>query len=145
MEMILRSKRSGNLHQFGHAGHRAVLVHDFHQHPAGSNRQTGNVNRGFGMARTAQYPTPFGTQRENMAGFGKILVSGQGIDQRLDGLGTVVGRDARGTAIPDEVNGNRKGRGVQGIVIGNHELQAQLVAPVLDEGAQMSPRPWVEP
>ena len=105
LQMVYPAK----LYQFGQTGHRAVVVHDFHQ-CAGriKPRQFTEVDGCFRMTRAAQHAIVLGVEGVNVTWTAKGLRCGCRVGQRTDGGGTVVGRDTGGAAF-QLVNGNGEG------------------------------------
>src|SRR4051794_4449350 len=52
------------------------------------------------------------------------------VDQRLDRLGAIMGRDTSRAAMTKQVDGHRKGSLMQGSIVADHQFEAQLVATV---------------
>ena len=97
--------------QFGHAGHRAVVVDDFRQHARRTQpRQPREIDGGLGVAGAAQHAAVAVAQRENVAGPGEVARAGcRRFGEQADGPGAVGGGDARGDALGG-IDADRVGR-----------------------------------
>ena len=120
----------GKSDELRQTGHGAVFVHDLHE---GSGRvETGHlteVDGCLGVSAAAQDAVLLSIKRVNMAGAPEGLGSGGRIGKGLDGLGTVVGRDARRAAF-EFVDGHGEGgtqhRGVVLHLMGQIQFLAAL-------------------
>ena len=87
--------------QGGHAGHGAVIVHDFADHTGWPQAgQAGQVNRSLGLAGTHHHPALAGPQGENMPGADQIGRFGVVAHGGLNRDGAVGGRNAGGHPAP---------------------------------------------
>lgn len=119
----------GDFEELGQAGHGAVGVHDFDEDAGGFEAgEDGEVGGGFGVAGTAEDAAGFGAEGEDVAGAGEVIGLAVGVDEVLDGFGAVVGGDAGGAAVADEVDRDGEGGFVVGGIAGDHEFEAEAVA-----------------
>ena len=126
-----------------HAGHVAVLAHDFDQHRAGVQpREPRQINRAFGLTRTHQHPALARPQRIDVPGTNEIVGRGSLINQQLDRLDAIEGRDPRAHPVPPvPVNrdGQRRtpgagvrrrlGNEIQPIAVGGGQRHAKIARP----------------
>lgn len=90
----------GELHQFGHARHGAVVVDDFADDGGGNQTvHLCQVNAGFGMSGTDEYAAFLGAQWEDVAGLDDVFWFGGWGNGGLNGQGAVGGRNAGGNAV----------------------------------------------
>jgi hypothetical protein len=68
-----------------------------------------------------------------MAGLAKLFWFNLGIDEGTNGLEAIVSRDPGGATVADKVDRDRKGSFKGSCVDANHQMQAQLLASVLDK------------
>ena len=86
--------------QVGHAGHRAVLVHDLADDPGRVEAgEAGKIDRRFGLTRSFEHPAGAGPQREDVPGLHEVFRACAGVDGHLDGAGPVGRGDPRGHAL----------------------------------------------
>ncbi len=127
---ILRSCFSQNVAQAVAAHHRAVVGHDLADHAGrvepGHARQ---VDRGFGLAGPHQHAALAGAQRKGVAGAQEVGRAGAGVDQPLDRVGPVVGRDA-GRHPAARLDRDRERGPHRGRVVADHVGDVQLVQPL---------------
>ena len=82
----------GKLHELGHAGHSAVVVHDLNERTGRVEAcQLAEVDGGLGMARAAQHTIVLRIEGIDMARTPEGLGCRRGVGQGADGGGTVVG------------------------------------------------------
>ena len=125
----------GHLQQFWQAGHRAVGIHDLHDDASGFKPgETRQIDGSFGMSRPTENATAARPQGEDVAGSAQFFRAGGWVDQRLDGFGAVHGADAGCAAMADQIDAHGERRFEGRVVPVDHQLQIELVAPVLDEG-----------
>ena len=117
-------------HQVRNAGHRAVLVHDLADHAGRDQaRESGQVDRGLGLASTLQDAAVLRLQREDVPRLDEVIGAGVGIDRDLDRASAVGRRDPRGHAVAG-LDRDRE-RGVErGLVLRRHQVEPELVAPL---------------
>ncbi len=128
----LQPELLGDLHQLRHAGHRAVLVHDFDQCSGGLQPgQTGQIDGRFGVARATQYSFLTGAQRVDVARTPQIGRTRRGVGQRTDRGGSVVDRDSRRAVVAQQVDRHREGRAQQRGVVGLHHVEFEFGATLL--------------
>ncbi|ESX19577.1 hypothetical protein X767_22880 [Mesorhizobium sp. LSJC264A00] len=103
----------------------AVVIDQLRDHA--NRRQAGKlaeIDRGFGMARAHQHAAFPSDQREDVAGPDEIRTADIAVGQVAHGQGAVLGRNAGGGAML-EIDADGKGRGVGGIIVGDHRLQIE--------------------
>ncbi len=113
--------------QLGHAGHRAVLIHDLADHACRKHaRHGGQVDRRLGVARTAQYSPVPRAQREDVPRLLEVARLDICGGHRLRGDRPVVSTRARRGALP-EVDRHRE-RGLTAVGrVGHHLWDTELV------------------
>ena len=80
--------------QFGQTRHRAVFVHNLHERTGRiETGQAAHINRSFGMTGTAQHAFLLCVQRIDVSGTAECGRSRSRVGQRLNGCGTVGGRN----------------------------------------------------
>ena len=113
--------------QIRHTCHGAVLVHDFHEHACREAAgQLAEVDGRLGMARAAQHAVVLGIERIDVSRPAEGLGGRFRIGQCPDGLGTVVGGDARRAAF-QLVYRDGERRAEHGRVVGHLMGQVQFV------------------
>jgi hypothetical protein len=120
--------------QVGHAGHRAVVVHDLADDAGGGEaREAREVDAALGLTRTLEHAPGPRPQREDVSGRHEVFGAALGRGGHADGVGPVGGRDARGDALAGlDAHGKR---GLQrGLVFLHHHGEAQAVNLLLGEG-----------
>jgi hypothetical protein len=131
----------GETDQVGHARHGAVFLHDLADHPgrlqAGDARQ---IDRGLGLAGGPHHPPRPGAPRKDVPGPRQVVRLGERVDEALDGLGAVEGRNAGGGVFLG-VDRYGERRLEMGGVVAHHQRQAELVAALFGErGADQAAR-----
>src|SRR2546428_780165 len=130
----LQAVRLGQLGQLRHPRHAAILVEDLaddaRRVTAGQPRE---IDRGFGVARTSQDSAAHRSQRQDVTGTGQVVGAHQGVDERADRDGPVVGGRAGGDASTC-IYGHRDRRSHGGGVVGNHHRDLELVEALSQEG-----------
>ena len=107
----------GLLHELGHTGHGAVLVHDLDEGSCGLQAcQASHVNGGLGVAGAFQYALVLCIKRVDVAGTSKGAGGGGWVSQCLDGSGAVVCRYTGSTPF-QFVYGDGKGSAEDGGVV----------------------------
>ena len=77
---------AAELDQLGHAGHRAVVVHDLADHAGGPQAgEAGEVDRALGLAGAHEHAALAGAQREDVARGAPDPRAGVGVDGDADG------------------------------------------------------------
>jgi hypothetical protein len=127
--------------EVGDAGHRPVVVHDLADDAGGDEPgQAGEVDGGLGLPRALEHAAGLGLQREDVAGLDEVARRAAGVDGDLDRPGAVGGADAGRHALAGlDRHGER--RLERRLVLGRHELEAELVAALGVSDRQISPRP----
>ena len=121
--------------EVGHAGHFAVFLQYFHQHPGWLEpREAGQIHSRLGVSGAAQHAFLTGLERENMARPAQVGGLGIGVDEAQNRLGAVGSRDARRHAIGEQIDAHRKWRGMDGGIAAHHQVEAQLVAALGGKG-----------
>ena len=124
----LQSMVAAELLELRHAGHGAVVVHDFADHSGREEaRQPGQVHGGLGLTGPHQHAAFPGAQREDVARARQIAGPGRGIDGHADGPCAVGRRDARGHPLAG-VDGLVECRPQPGGVVRRERVQVQLLA-----------------
>ncbi len=120
--------------EVGDAGHRAVVAHDFAD-DAGRDEagETGEIDRGLGLAGADEDAATTGAQRENVAGAGEIGGGGLGIDGGADRVGAVGGRDAGGDTFAGLDGLSKSSAKARGVLL-RHGKEAQVVGSLLSKG-----------
>src|SRR6266404_9692705 len=122
------------LDKLWHAGHSAVVTHDFANDTRGREAgDAGEIHGCFGLPGADEDAAIASAQRKNMAGAREILRLGLRIDGRQNGDGAVGGADSRAYA-DARVHRFGKRRAVNGSIDGRHEREAKLVAALFREG-----------
>ena len=114
--------------------HGAVVVHDFADHSRRvQSRETGDVDRGFGMTGADQDATVARHQREDMAGADDVVGALGRVDGDGNGARTIRGGDAGGHSF---LSLDRYGEGgfLAGAVLARHQRQGQLLDPFPRQG-----------
>ena len=110
------------------AGHRAVIVHDFADHPGGvQSGQSRQVDGRLGLAGALEHAARLGLQREDVARLDKIARRRARIDRDLYRARPICRRDARGDAVAGLDRDRERGL-ERRLVLGRHQVQAQRVA-----------------
>jgi hypothetical protein len=131
MVPIFRPCSAGELHQFGQAGHGAVVVHDFADDRGGlQSGHASQVAAGFGVAGADQHAFA-GGDREDVAGLHDVVggVLGHG---DLDGARAVGGGNAGGDAFGG-FDGDGEG-GAELVPLFAPSGQAELLAALFGQG-----------
>src|SRR5882724_7629658 len=116
-----------------HAGHGAVLAHDFADDAGGSEaRDAREVDAGFGLSSTNQDAAVTRAKRKDVAGASEILRTRFRVDSSEDGDGTVARADTGGDADAC-VNGFGEGGAVNAGIDWRHQREMELVAAVFGE------------
>ena len=116
------------LDEVRHAGHRAVVLHDLADHAGGREPgQPREIDGALGLPRALERPAGAGAQREDVSGLHDVARAHAGIDRDLDRARAVAGRDAGLDALA-RLDRDGEGRLVGGLVVRDHEPQAELVA-----------------
>ena len=117
----------GEAQQLWQTGHRAVIIHDFTDHPCGSQaRQGGQINGRLSMSGSAQDPSSLGSQREDMPGLDEICGCGRWVHHDLDGLRSIGGADAGADAF-GSIDADLEVGLISVAVLNNHLFDAQLL------------------
>ncbi len=127
--------------QVGHARHRPVVVHDLADH-AGRDQpgEPGEVDAGLGLPDALQHAAGLGLEREHVAGLDELPRARVGIDRHLDRARPVGGRDP-GADAGASLDRDRE-RGLEGrLVLGRHQVEAELVAALGGQGEADQPAP----
>src|ERR1039458_2676730 len=112
----------------------AVVARDLADDAGGSEAgETGEIDRGFGLAGADEDSAAAGAEREDVAGPDEVGGGGAGIDRDADGAGAVGGGDAGGDALAS-LDGFSEGGAEAGGVLLRHGWQAQVVGALLCEG-----------
>ena len=116
-----------------HAGHGAVITHDFADDAGGSEAgDAREVHGRFRLAGANEHAAIARAQRKNVAGAREILRLRLGIDGGENRDGAIGSADAGGDA-DARVHGFGEGRAVDGSVDRRHEREAKLVAALFGE------------
>jgi hypothetical protein len=121
------------------ARHRAVVVHHLADDAArvepGEPRE---VDGRLGLPGALQHAAGLGLEREDVAGLHEVLRPGRRVDRHLDGAGAVVRGDAGADPLAC-LDGDGE-RGLEGrLVLGRHQVEAELVAAVGRQGEADQP------
>ena len=120
--------------QVGHAGHGAVVFHDFADDAGGNHAgQPRQIDGGFGLAGADEDSSFAGSQRKHVAGPRQIGGSGCGVDGYFDGVGAIVGGDSGGHALA-RVDGFAESGAVLRGVFAGHGTDAQMVETLFGHG-----------
>ena len=131
-----------DLMQLGQARHRAVLVHDFDQRPAGrQSGHAGQVDDRLGMAGTAQHAAFARPERKYVSGAAQFFGLRGRIDQRADRLGPVGHGDSGRASLRSQVDRDGERGFVQRRVVGDHHRQVQLLAARFGQRSADQPAP----
>ena len=131
---ILRPCSAQNFDEVGHAGHGAVVIHDFADDAGGDEAgHAGEIDGGFGLAGADEHAALAGAEREDVAGAGEIVRGGAGVDGDFDGVGAVGGGDAGGDAFAGLDGFGKGGAEARGVLLG-HGAEAEVVGALLGEG-----------
>ena len=109
----------------GPAHHRAVVVDQFGDDA--DKRQAGKlaeIDRGFGVAGAHEHAAFARDQRKDVAGAQEIRCADIAVGEVAHRQRAVVGRNAGGRAVL-EIDADREGRRVGGIIVGDHRRQVQ--------------------
>ena len=137
--------RSNFFQQVRHTCHRAVLVHDLDQCPAGlQSGHARQVDDRFGMSRAAQHSPVTGPERENMSRTPQVRRLGLRIDQCADRCGAVVRADSGRTSFAEQVDRNGERRAQQRRIVGHLHVQFQLLATVFGQWCAHHPASVVQ-
>ena len=124
----------GKVRQLWHPRHVAVLVEDLADDPRRvAARQAGEIDRGFRVARPSKDSALHRPQRQDVAGAGQVVGAHQGIDERTNRDGAVVGGGA-GRDPPPRVHGDRERGSHGGGVVGHHHRDLELVQALAEHG-----------
>ena len=130
----LQAVKQAELAELRHAGHGAILIHDFADDAGGvESGEAGEVDGGFGLAGADEHAAFAGAEGEDVAGAGEVVRAGFGIDGGEDGVGAVGGGDAGGDAFAG-IDGLAEGGAEIRRVVGRHQGEAQGVAALRSEG-----------
>ena len=117
----------GHLHEVGHAGHGAVVVHDLADDSARRQAgEAGQVDRRLGLAGPLEHAAGAALEREDMPGLHEVVRAALGVDRDLDRVRAVVRRDAGGDPFA-RLDGHREGGLERRFVLGRHQVEAQFV------------------
>ena len=110
-------------------GHRAVVVHDFHQCAGRVEAgKVAEVNGGLGVAAATQHAVVLGVEGVHMTGTAEGRGGRRGVGQRADGSGTVVGTHSGGAPF-QLVDGDGEGGAEHGGVLRHLAGQVEFLAP----------------
>ena len=119
--------------QVADPGHRPVLVHDLADH-AGRDQpgEAGEVDRGLGLAGALEHAAVLGLEREDVAGLDEV------VGPECGSIATWMVRARSWAEIPvrDALAGldrDREGGLERGLVLGGHQVEAELVAALVGE------------
>ena len=116
--------------EVGHARHRAVVVHHLADHAARVEAgQPGEVHRGLRLAGALEHPAGLRLQREDVPRLDEVARAAARVDRDLDRVRAVVRRDPGGDALA-RLDGDRERRLEGRLVLGRHQVEAELVAAV---------------
>ena len=116
----------GELHQFGHTRHRAVVVDDFADDGGGDeSAHPCQIDACFGVAGAHQYAAFLRAQRKDVAGLDDVFGFGRRRYGGLDGQGAVGGGNASGNALR-RFDGDGEIGAVLGAVFLRHHRQAEV-------------------
>ena len=119
----------GKFHQLRQSRHGTVFVHDFTNHAAFfQSCKFGQINRGFGVARSFQNTAFLRAQRKNMTGTHKIGWFGFFIHQRQNRFASVTCRNSCRNAVSQQIHRNRKSRFFRVAASRHHNIEPQFVA-----------------
>ena len=116
----------GEAHEVGQSRHRAVVFHNFADNPGRLEpRQTGQVDRAFGLSRAHQDAAIAGAQRKYVAGGNQILWFGFICNCIENGLSSIGGGNA-GANAGGGVHRYRKRSAERRGVVRHHHRDTQL-------------------
>src|SRR2546426_2048676 len=130
----LEAVHLGELGQLWHPRHVPVLV----EHLADDTRrvavrQTGEVDRGLRVAGPSKDAARHRPERQDMARTGQVVRAHQGVNERTNRDGAVVGGGA-GRDTPPRVHGDRERGSHGGRVVGDHHRDLELVQALAEQG-----------
>ena len=130
----LQAMLTGKHLQLGHAGHGAVVVHDFHQRAGGvQSGQLAQVDGGLGVATAAQHAVVLGIEGVDVSRSAEGLRRAGGVGEGAYGGGAVVGADARGAAF-ELVDGDGEGCAQHAGVVAHLARQVEFLAAADGDG-----------
>ncbi len=127
--------------EVGHAGHRAVVVHDLAHDPGGIQAcEPSEVDSRFGLAGPLQDAAGLRAQREDVSRLHEVVWHRARVDRHLDRLRAIVRRDPRRDALPG-LDRHRERRAQRGLVVVGHRAKLELVAALGGETEADEPAP----
>ena len=119
--------------EVGHAGHRAVVLHDLADDAGGDQAgEPREVDRGLGLAGALEHAAATGAKREDVARLDEVARSRRRVDRDLDRVGAIVCRDSRRHAFA-RLDRDGEGRAERRLVLVGHLPQPELVAALLGQ------------